>query len=200
MKNTIIAILITCSLATFYLFANPQENKSKSAAPSPEIQEKIDRIYKIMREDFEKQKLPEVAVTENKKPASYWEDKLSSEAKYVLCEGGTERPFKNAYWDNTSYGLYRGADDEQPLFHSEDKYKSGSGWPSFTRPVSPDVVKLVPDTSHGMERIEVVSASTGGHLGHVFFDGPPPTGLRFCINSAALEFEANAARSADKEK
>ncbi len=103
-----------------------------------------------------------------------------------LC--GTETPFANAYWDNHREGIYVDAVSGEPLFSSRDKFDSGTGWPSFTKPIEPASVVERPDTSHGMARVEVRSAAGDSHLGHVFPDGPKPTNLRYCVNSASLRF------------
>jgi len=113
---------------------------------------------------------------------------LEPERYRVLVEGGTEPPFRNRYWDEKGEGIYVDAIDGTPLFTSLDKFDSGCGWPSFTAPVEPGGVELLEDRSHGMTRTEVRSASSGGHLGHVFDDGPGPRGERWCINSASLRF------------
>lgn len=106
----------------------------------------------------------------------------------VTQEAATEPPFQNQYWDNHSAGIYVDVATGEPLFSSQDKFESGTGWPSFMRPIEPARVVDAPDHTHGMERTEVTSKGGGSHLGHVFNDGPPPTGLRYCINSAALRF------------
>jgi methionine-R-sulfoxide reductase len=113
---------------------------------------------------------------------------LTPEQYRIMVENGTERPFQNAYWDNHEPGIYVDAISGTPLFSSDDKFDSGSGWPSFTKPISPDVVNEHTDTSHGMVRVEVRAKDSNSHLGHVFDDGPGPTGLRYCINSASLKF------------
>jgi peptide methionine sulfoxide reductase msrA/msrB len=113
---------------------------------------------------------------------------LSPEQKAVTQECATENPFRNAYWNNHDAGIYIDIVDGKPLFSSKDKFDSGTGWPSFSRPLDEQMVKLLEDRSHGMVRTEVKSRAAGSHLGHVFDDGPKPTGQRYCINSAALRF------------
>jgi peptide-methionine (R)-S-oxide reductase len=118
-----------------------------------------------------------------------WREKLSPEQYQVLRQGGTERAFTGKYEQNKQPGLYTCAGCGTALFASDTKYNSGSGWPSYTAPVEDGAVQELRDVSHGMVRTEVRCATCEGHLGHVFPDGPGPTGLRYCINSASLDFE-----------
>ncbi|MEP9358945.1 peptide-methionine (R)-S-oxide reductase MsrB [Sphingomonas sp. KR3-1] len=119
-----------------------------------------------------------------------WRKRLTPEQFHVLREAGTERAFSGRYNDNKADGIYRCAACGLELFDSIDKYDSGSGWPSFTQPIDPTHISEHADVSHGMRRVEARCARCDGHLGHVFPDGPPPTGLRYCMNSVSLDFRS----------
>ena len=118
-----------------------------------------------------------------------WQEKLTKEQYKVLREKGTEPAFTGKYWNQHEKGVYKCAGCGTPLFSSETKFESGSGWPSFYEPIEEGKVQEEKDTSHGMVRTEVLCKNCGGHLGHVFEDGPKPTGCRYCINSISLDFE-----------
>jgi peptide-methionine (R)-S-oxide reductase len=129
-----------------------------------------------------------------KKSDAEWQELLTPEQYKVMRRKGTERPFSGKYYKWKEKGVYRCAACGNELFRSEAKYDSGSGWPSFYTPYSEESVDMAVDTSHNMVRTEVRCPRCGAHLGHVFEDGPPPTGLRYCINSAALQFNGEDGR------
>jgi peptide-methionine (R)-S-oxide reductase len=128
-------------------------------------------------------------MSEDLKDNEYWREKLTPEEFHITREKGTERAFSGEYWNTRDKGVYHCRCCGEPLFLSDSKYDSGCGWPSFFQPAEQETIREAADTSHGMVRTEVMCDKCGAHLGHVFEDGPQPTGLRYCINSASIKLE-----------
>lgn len=174
MKCALAALLAVSTL----LFAM---NSSSSADLPDEV------TVRLLGPDFqptEPTKVPSV-----KKSEAEWRKQLGDDRFYILRAQGTERPFCGTLLDNKKTGVYLCAGCELPLFSSDSKFHSGTGWPSFFQPFAKENITEQRDTSHGMVREEITCARCGGHLGHVFPDGPVPTGLRYCLNSEALVFQ-----------
>ncbi len=183
MKTQLSTLAVLILAITTLLMANdPETNPAANAKQSPE--------------ELAACSVPSHAETtaldEFKKSNDEWKKLLSPDQYRVLREQGTEPPFRNVYWNNKDKGIYLCAACEAPLFASAQKFDSGTGWPSFWDSIESSNVSETVDTSHGMTRTEVHCNRCGGHLGHIFPDGPKPTRLRYCINSASLEFVPKA--------
>lgn len=156
------------------------------------IQPKLEKFRKVFADKLDSKQKPAEPQSDDSSEIDWnkvdWKQKLSPEQYHVTCEFGTERPFDNKYWNNKATGMYKCVRCGMPLFNSQTKFDSGTGWPSFYRPVDDKNLAEHVDRQHGMVRTEVRCARCGAHLGHVFDDGPNPTGLRYCMNSAALDF------------
>ena len=160
------ALLLLIVLTGLTLYQNPGDMKSSN----PIATDNDSGNYKIQRSELE------------------WKEMLEPQQFEILRRSGTERPFTGIYYDNKKPGVYFSAATGQPLFSSDSKFDSGCGWPSFFEPIAEGSILYRTDRSHGMIRTEIIDSSSGSHLGHVFDDGPPPTGLRYCMNSAAMIF------------
>jgi peptide-methionine (R)-S-oxide reductase len=183
------AALITFSAMTLAVVAYAQMKSSKSTsatATATAAECKIDGEKSAC--GLPSHVVIDMSKTKVQRTDAEWKAMLTPIQYRVARQQGTERPFDNEYWDNHEDGVYFSVCSNTPLFDSRDKFESGTGWPSFTKPIEPAFVGETRDTSYGMTRVEVHSNVDGAHLGHVFEDGPAPTGLRYCINSASLKF------------
>jgi len=199
MRLPIIFSTLVIAATVTGLFAQLDMKSKNETSPSAPAACKIDGAKSAC--GLPSQAVIDMAAAEVKHTDAEWKKLLTPQQYRVARQQGTEQPFQNAYWDSHEDGVYFSVCSDTPLFDSRDKFNSGTGWPSFTRSIEPAFVGEARDTSHGMTRVEVNCTVDGAHLGHVFEDGPAPTGLRYCINSASLrfmprkEYEAWLARS-----
>lgn len=174
MKTPAILFAIFLSILTYPSNTSAQAEKGNRNDKSPQNQDKQKKENKAMK---------------SAKSEDEWKKILTPMEYNVLREKGTERPFTGEYWDKFEKGQYKCAGCGEVLFESKTKFDAGCGWPSFYEAVDKSKIIEKDDYSHGMHRVEVMCASCGGHLGHVFPDGPKPTGMRYCINSVSIKFE-----------
>lgn len=167
----------------------PRPSQNPPTSPMPDSPNVTVRLL-----DASGQLTPPTAVPRIVKTEAEWQAQLSPEQFAILRAKGTERPFCGMFYDNHQDGLYLCAGCDLPLFSSSAKFDSGTGWPSFLQPVAAENITALPDHSHGMHRTEILCTRCAGHLGHVFEDGPPPLGLRYCLNSESLRFVPSASQ------
>ena len=184
MRTSLLALLLALGISSTAC----SQNKTKTVPNGPDVPARavnaVDKKYAAPKPVTGKP--GEFPV---QKTTAEWKKQLTDEQFYILREKGTERAYNNPYWDNHAKGTYYCAGCHNLLFNSSTKFESGTGWPSFWAPATDASLKVTDDESFGMSRDEVVCAKCGGHLGHVFDDGPKPTGLRYCMDSYGMTFE-----------